>query len=221
MYQSKMDKFTIDFNDQSKMCAFNCGANWGDKIISPCCYACMLGYGLNFPKEEINLNIPDLEEYWEKKRQNKIATETKLQTTEAELYKTQAALKSSENENALLKIELEKCKAKALEEQDTLKRQAVHTFTSLKLKADLAQIETINAKSHALDLQKQIERLEMHKRYNETEIDILKPGIATATQFYTIKGEVVKVVEAEAQAEAKPKKQFSVSDITLDPKPEM
>ena len=214
-----MDKFTIDFKDKSQMCVFNCGANWGDDIFNPCCYACMLGYGLNFQKEEIKQSIPYLEPYWENKRQNKIATETKLETTEAELHKTQAALKSSENENALLKLELEKFKAKALEEQDTLKRQAVHTFTSLKLKADLAQIETINAKSHALDLQKQIERLEMHKRYNEAEIDIVKPGIATTMEHYTIKGEVVKVVEAEAE----PKQgRFSVSDNNLlDTKPEI
>jgi hypothetical protein len=179
----------------------------------------MLAYGHNFTDADIKLNLPHLESSWKTIEQKNIDTQTRLETVEAELHKTHAALKSSENENALLKIELEKFKAKALEEQDTLKRKAVHTFTSLKLKADLAQIETINAKSHALDLQKQIERLEMHKRYNEAEIDILKTGIAT--EFYTIKGEVVKVVEAEAQAQAKPKKKFSVSDIILDPKPEM
>ena len=160
-----MDKFTIDFKDKSQMCAFNCGANWGDDIFNPCCYACMLGYGLNFPKEEIKQNIPYLEPYWEKIKQNKIATETKLETTEAELYKTQAALKSSESENALLKLELDKFKAKALQEQKSLKDQAVFTFKSLKKKADLAQIETNKAKAHALDLQKKIERLEMHKSY--------------------------------------------------------
>ena len=123
MYQSKMDKFTIDFKDKSQMCAFNCGANWGDDIINPCCYACMLGYGLNFPKEEIKKNIPYLEPYWEKKMQNKLATETKLETTEAELYKTQAALKSSESENALLKLELEKFKLKAAEVELQLQKK--------------------------------------------------------------------------------------------------
>jgi uncharacterized protein (DUF3084 family) len=83
----------------------------------------MLGYGLNFPKEEIKKNIPYLEPYWEKKMQNKLATETKLETTEAELYKTQAALKSSESENALLKLELEKFKLKAAEVELQLQKK--------------------------------------------------------------------------------------------------
>jgi hypothetical protein len=172
----------------------------------------MLAFGVNSPDDEIEESIPHIESCWKKK----IATEMKL---EADLHKTQAALKSSEDEKALLKIELEKFKAKALEEQETLKRQAIQTFKGLKLKAVRAQIETINAKSHALDLQKQIERLEMHKHDNEAGINILKTGIATVTEFYTIKGEVVKVVEAEAQAQAK--RIFSVSDIIKDPTPEI
>ena len=214
-----MKKFEIDFKDKSQMCKFNCGVNWGNNKFTPNCGGCMIACGYNYTDMSINKLLPDLESSWKTIEQNKIVTETKLKATEAELHKTQAALKSSEDEKALLKIGLEKFKAKALEEQETLKRQAIQTFKGLKLKAVRAQIETINAKSHALDLQKQIERLEMHKHDNEAGINILKTGIATVTDFYTIKGEVVKVVEAEAQAQAK--RIFSVSDIIKDPTPEI
>lgn len=215
-----MNKIYIDFDNKSQMCTFNCGANWGDWRITPTCYGCMLAYGYNYTDEYINRTMPDLNLHWDMIKQQNIATKTRLEAAEAELHKTNAALKSSEHENALLKIELEKFKVKALEENNTLKLQAVQVFRNLEFKAGRAQIDTIEAKSHALDLEMKIEKLEIQNRNSEAELDILKAGLVKVMELYTIKGEVDKVVEADAE----PKKQgrFLMSDIKLaDTKPEI
>lgn len=158
-----MKNIYINFDDESQMCPFDCGAKWGNERFIPGCYGCMLAYGFNYDLEQINNTMPHLEGEWKKIMQAKNATETRLKDAEAELHKTNAALKSTENENELLKIELAK----------------------FKLKAGLAEIDMVKAKTHALDLEMHIANLEIENyklKGSQTEIDMLKAGLVNVVE---------------------------------------